>query len=325
MSPDAELRAALGRVVATGAAAPLPGEETAALWRLLAGSASEDVAFGRMLEPHLDALAILAQARGAGVDVDEALRSVGAGSSSSWGVFAAEGGDEPVRAQERRGAWTLTGVKPWCSLAGVLSHALVTAWVGDERALFAIDLRGPGVAAAEGPWHARGLPQIVSAPIELRDVPAAAIGGPGWYLRRPGFSWGGMSVAAVWWGGAGPLVDALRRAAGREGADQVARVAAGRADALHWAAGRALEHAAARIDAGAAATEAKLLAARTRAVVAEAVRQILDLERRTLGPGPVVADEAHARRVADLELYVRQDHGDRDLARLAGLAETEPS
>jgi hypothetical protein len=35
-----------------------------------------------------------------------------------------------------------------------------------------------------------------------------------------------------------------------------------------------------------------------------------------LGPAPLGFDEDHARRVADLELYVRQHHAERDLARL---------
>jgi hypothetical protein len=35
-----------------------------------------------------------------------------------------------------------------------------------------------------------------------------------------------------------------------------------------------------------------------------------------LGPAPLAFDEDHARRVADLELYLRQHHAERDLARL---------
>ena len=35
-----------------------------------------------------------------------------------------------------------------------------------------------------------------------------------------------------------------------------------------------------------------------------------------LGPAPLAFDEEHARRVADLTLYIRQHHGDRDLAAL---------
>jgi len=43
-----------------------------------------------------------------------------------------------------------------------------------------------------------------------------------------------------------------------------------------------------------------------------------------MGPEPLVRDPAHARRVAELQLYVRQTHADRDLealGRLVGGAE----
>lgn len=301
---------------AVGTLVPLPGHGTAERWRFLAETAARDVAAARMLEPHLDALAILAEARAAGADAFP--------SDGTWGVFAAEGGDRPVRAEQATdGGWRLSGTKPWCSLAAHLDRALVTAWVGEERGLFAIDLTADGVDAHEGPWHARGLSAIVSAPIDLDAVPAVPVGEPGWYLRRPGFADGGMGVAAVWWGGALPLVDAVVTAATRPGADQLSTVFAGRADAAAWSASVILADAARAVDAGTrdgrTPEDAKLLAARVRTVAAAAVREILDLEARGLGPGPVTISESHARRVADLELYVRQDHADRDLARLGRL------
>ena len=40
---------------------------------------------------------------------------------------------------------------------------------------------------------------------------------------------------------------------------------------------------------------------------------------RALGPGPLAHDADHARHVADLEVYVRQHHGERDLAALGAL------
>ncbi len=40
---------------------------------------------------------------------------------------------------------------------------------------------------------------------------------------------------------------------------------------------------------------------------------------RALGPAPLTFDEEHARRVADLTVYVRQHHGDRDLARTGAM------
>ena len=40
---------------------------------------------------------------------------------------------------------------------------------------------------------------------------------------------------------------------------------------------------------------------------------------RALGPAPYATDAAHAQRVADLEVYIRQDHAERDLATLGEL------
>lgn len=305
-------------LVGVGAAAPLPGQgETAELWNLLAGIAATDVAMARVLEPHLDALAILAQARAEITDLDDDLARVNAGAHSTWGVFAAEGPGVRLEAHATAGRWHLTGTKPWCSLANDLSHALVTAWVSSEqRALFAVDLRAAGVAPHLGPWVARGLPRVVSAPVDFDDVAAVPVGDAGWYLRRAGFAWGGMGVAAIWWGAAVPLGDAVRRAAARAGADQLAATFAGRADSALWSARAVLAEAAELVDAGVTPAEAKLLAARVREVVAEAAERILLVADRALGAAPLATEEHHARRVADLHLYLRQHHAERDAARL---------
>jgi hypothetical protein len=53
-----------------------------------------------------------------------------------------------------------------------------------------------------------------------------------------------------------------------------------------------------------------------RAVVAGAAERAIRQVGHALGPAPLAFDEEHARRVADLELYVRQHHAERDLARL---------
>lgn len=287
-------------------------------WSLLAAVARSDVAAARILEPHLDALTILEQARRDGAAVD--LSSIAAGRDSSWGVFAAEGAGMRLEARADAGGWRIDGTKPWCSLAQHLSHALVTAWVGDERRLFAVGLRAPSVRPRSGPWFARGLSQVVSAPVDFTSVPAVPVGEPGWYLRRPGFAAGGIGVAACWWGAALPLRDALLDAARRDGADQLSRLHLGRVDTALWSARLALQSAAREMDGLDAASEAPAppgtLAARVRAVVADAVGMTLTETARALGPLPLVADDAHARRVADLELYLRQHHGERDVARI---------
>ena len=40
---------------------------------------------------------------------------------------------------------------------------------------------------------------------------------------------------------------------------------------------------------------------------------------RALGAGPLCHDEAHSRAVADLTVYLRQHHAERDLAQLGAL------
>lgn len=304
-----------------GGAAPVPGAgSTADLWLALATLAAHDVGAARAVEPHLDATAILDQAREAGTVVLPARASSAEG--STWGVFAAEGPGAKLVAEPADGArasWTLSGTKPWCSLAGVLDGALVTAWVGDERRLFAVDLRQPGVEVVPGAWHARGLVEIPSGPVTFASVPATPVGEPGWYLRRPGFEWGGIAVAACWYGGAVGVAGALLRSAVARDPDPWVLRALGVVDERLGDARRALEEAAVAVDSGrAVGQEARLLAKRTRATVAHAAEDVLAAVGGALGPAPLASDPEHAKRVADLELYLRQRHASKDDASLGG-------
>lgn len=135
------------------------------------------------------------------------------------------------------GAWTLTGDKPWCSLAGRLDHALVTAHVAEGRRLFAVDLHDPGVAVADVRWVARGLSEVASPPARFDRVPAVPVGETGWYLQRPGFAWGAIRVAACWLGGTRALLDSLRAdLAARRDPGEIRLYNLGSADAAVWAA-----------------------------------------------------------------------------------------
>jgi len=218
--------------------------------------------------------------------------------------------------------WQLDGTKPWCSLAGLLSHALVTAHVlrqdGEPgRRLFAVDLRQSGITVDDDAWAARGLSQITSGPVDFSAVAADAVGDEGWYLRRPGFAWGGIGVAAVWCGGAVGMARTLYDDAQGGTPDQIALAHLGAVDAAVTAASLALAAAATAIDAGEADGPAgSLLAARVRAIVARAVDEVIFHIGHALGPAPLALDARHAQRVADLQLYVRQHHAERDDAAL---------
>ncbi|MDT4930900.1 MAG: hypothetical protein QOF92_3767 [Pseudonocardiales bacterium] len=294
---------------------PLPGcGATAERWQLLALAAEVDLSAARILEAHSDALAILGEAGEAPP-------------GGTWGVFAAESCEARLDAYDDGAATVLVGTKPWCSLAGSLDHALVTARAGSGRGLYAVDLRHSSVTAdSPATWVARGLANITSAPVEFDSTPARAVGAEGWYLRRPGFAWGGIGVAACWYGGALGLFRTLREfSAKRDG--ELNRLHVGTVDAALHGAAAALGEAAALVDSGHAAGAAgEILALRVRAVVADAVERTLRQVGHALGPGPLAFDERHARRAADLELYVRQHHAERDLAALgAALGERDGS
>jgi len=295
---------------------PPPGAgETILRWEVLAALGAHDLQVARASEPHLDALAIL----------DEAGRSDLTGQGLRWGVFAAEGPGVRLEARELAdGSWSLTGAKPWCSLGSQLERGLVTAWVDDERrGMFAVDLTDDRVTPAAGAtWAPTGLRDIPSGPLSFDAAPATPVGEPGWYLTRDGFSWGGIGVAAVWYGGAVALHRRMLRQVGGRPLDQVGQLHLGAADAALHGARSVLAETAAAVDAGAVTGAAGQVAAlRARQIVADAVDVVLRHAAHGLGPAPLVEAE-HARRVADLQLYVRQHHGERDAAAL-GRALTE--
>ncbi|WP_066300542.1 acyl-CoA dehydrogenase [Arthrobacter luteolus] len=311
--------AALSLIKPAGALAPLPGQgSTFRLWELLATLGAADLTAARVVEPHLDAAAILAQA--AEEESDGRYAADGMDSfAGAWGVYAAEAPGAVLSAREHDdGSWHLTGTKPWCSLAGQLDYAVVTAHTGPQaRRAFAVDLRLPGVREGRGLWVSRGLASVESTAVDFNGVPAVPVGGDNWYLDRSGFAWGGMGVAACWYGGAVGVARRLVSASRDRKPDQIAHMLIGQADASLHAARRVLAAAAEDVDAGRAdgATGA-ILAHRVRAVAAGAAERVLAAAAHGLGPGPLTADEEYARRVADLQVYVRQHHAERDHAAL---------
>jgi alkylation response protein AidB-like acyl-CoA dehydrogenase len=287
-----------------------PGEGgTADLWETLATLASADLGAARVVEPHLDALAILGQA---GEPVPDGV----------WGVFAAEGGDDPLTATLADDI-LLTGTKPWCSLAGRLDGALVTAAAADgTRGLYTVSLHDPGVAVIPGAWHARGLTELASGPVRFTEVLATPVGAPGWYLTRPGFEWGGIGVAACWFGGAVGIARTVHAAAA-ERPNPFLLMHLGAIDRGLQDARRALAEAAVLVDARAGGD--RVLAKRVRATVAAVAEDVIIRAGHALGPAPLALDADHAKRVADLTLYIRQHHAERDLESLGSALAGEPA
>lgn len=296
-----------------GHSLPRPQQgNTLQLWESLATLGAADLTAARVIEPHLDALAILDQGGQGGMHPDD----------STWGVFAAQGPGQQLLATPAQDGWRLDGHKPWCSLADDLSHALVTARTDVGMQLFAIDLRQPGITTTGRPWSAMGLPTVPSRGLLLANVPAVPVGGAGWYTQRPGFSWGGVGVAAIWHGAATALARRLHRHCLSREPDQIALWQLGSADQALWSSRSSFQSAAAVVDPPAAGTSVPtptldtpaLIAARVRATAVSTAESILTLTAHGMGPEPLAFEPEHAQRVADLELYLRQDHAERSLA-----------
>lgn len=290
---------------------PLPGGgQTAARFGALRDVAAQDLALVRLVEGHLDAVAILA----------EAGRPEPVGLS---GVWAADPPDGRVTARRSEGGgWVLHGTKRWCSGAGALDRTLITAHADDGYRLFDVALDHTGIQIDSARWQAVGMADSATADVACADVALAAdsaVGAPGWYLQRPGFWGGGIGVAACWFGGAVGATCALRAAVGRRTDDHHGLAHLGAAESLCAAMQAHLDAAAAALDNGLAGPALRRLAWEVRAAVERLAPEVLDHAVRGIGAGGITGDRAMARRVADLPVYLRQHHAERDLEALGRL------
>ena len=294
---------------------PAPGSgHTAQRWSKLAALTEHDVVAGRLAEAHADAIAILAELGGPAPQRGQL-----------WGVWAAEAPEAVVVAHDDGATARLEGTKAWCSGAGLCSHALVTARRDDNsRQLFAIDLQQPQVIPLTHSWRNAGMCDSDTRSVQFTNAPAVAVGEPGAYLDRPGFWHGAIGVAACWLGGARAVAGPLYRAVGDERTsaahDVHAHAHLGAVDAALAAAEAMLWSAAVYVDAQSHDGRGELVARRVRAVAEHAVDEALIRTGRALGPAPLALDAKHAQRVADLAIYVRQSHAERDLAELGQAA-----
>ncbi|HJQ01970.1 MAG TPA: hypothetical protein VJ851_10235 [Jatrophihabitans sp.] len=291
---------------------PRPGGgNTLGRWRALAAVAAEDLALVKLFEGHADALAIIGE-----------LAGPAPAPGSTWATWAAEPPSARVLLRQARGTARLSGRKAWCSGAGAVSDAVLTAWDEHGRQCLAmVRLDQVGVRITAEGWHAVGMGRVDSGDVLFDDVPATMLGRPGDYLNRPGFWHGGAGIAACWYGGLVPLAEELaRRVAGGE--DPHASAHLGAVDAALGGARAALRAAARWIDDN-PQRDAEALALRVRGIVEEAVAAVLHHAGRALGAGPLCRDPALAQRFADLPVFVRQSHAERDLAVLGDLVAKE--
>ncbi|WP_244826770.1 acyl-CoA dehydrogenase [Caballeronia sp. TF1N1] len=295
---------------------PLPGRgATRERWRALGAVAAFDLALVKLYEGHTDALAILAE-------LDEEHHA----SNEAWGVWAAEPPNARLAAigNPESDDVLLHGVKAWCSGAASVTHALVTAWnERGEPMLAAVDIRQPGVKVTREGWFAVGMQASASVDVHFDNVPARRIGKPGSYVERPGFWQGGAGIAACWFGAAAGIARFVEKGA-RRGADPYKLAHLGAIDTTLCATAALLRETAAFIDREPQAN-AMLAAMRARLAAERCAAHVIEHAGRALGAAPLCRDDHFAHLMADLPVFIRQSHAERDEASLAEhLLEREP-
>ncbi|OWY29027.1 acyl-CoA dehydrogenase [Herbaspirillum robiniae] len=291
-------------------ALPLPGSgATLERWRVLAAVAGRDLSLLKLYEAHTDALAILAE--GGFTDIPPL---------SVWGVWCAEppGAVLHARPIAAEGQLVLDGEKRWCSGAMSATHALLSYRDEQEQAcLAAVDLDQDGISVEDDAWKSVGMAATRTATIKLTAVHATPIGAPGFYLERPGFWHGAIGIAAGWYGAGATLAEKLRQAL-RNRNDPHALAHLGGAHCQLSGALNQLREAARFIDAN-PVTSVSRLALSARLQVEAASQAVISHAGRALGPAPYCLDRHSARILADLPLFLRQSHAERDLVQLGSL------
>lgn len=289
----------------------VPGDgATGARWLALFDlAAAGDVSGARLCEAHLDATAILAEA-------GQAPRP-----GALYGVWASV---RPDGRDVELVDGSLRGVKSFASGVGLVDRALIEVMCDGRRQLVDAAVAvvpvgdrwhsDDGRRTATIDWHNQGLVATNTGTVcfdAADDV--ETVGPPDWYLERPGFWHGACGPAACWGGGAAGLVSERT-----SGGDPHRLAAAGAIEADVWSMRALLRQAGDEAD----RTPDDLDAARWRAralrhAIHELATGVVDTFMRAYGPRPMVEHGGAGRRIADVQLYLRQHHGRADLEALA--------
>ncbi len=278
---------------------PSPGSgRTAERHQRIFAAGHEDLSLAKLAEAHWDAVAIL---REAGRQPEPGAR---------YAVWASEIPGRELQMDDT----SISGTKDFCSGAGLVNRALVTAGAGGAT-LIEIDLQAaPKRLAVDGSgWAVNAFRATETSAIRFDRYPVAAVlGERNWYVERAGFWQGACGPAAAWAGGAAGLLDLVMKSTRDD-----PHTAAHRA-AIHsnvWETRSLLNTAAAEFD-GDPQGNAMVTALTIRHLVEQACTDTLRRFARCMGPAPLAKHADIARRYAELDLFLRQSHAERDLEAL---------
>jgi alkylation response protein AidB-like acyl-CoA dehydrogenase len=273
----------------------------------------EDLTLAKLIEAHWDAVSILI----------EAGRTPSPG--VLYAVWAAEVPGNSLELSRTSGHVFLHGSKAFCTGSHLADRALVTV-THPTHQLVDVDLRTheAHVRFDASSWHTPAFAATRTAIATVSGIPLEEtnlIGAEHWYLDRPGFWHGALGPAACWAGGAAGLVDyAQTQRQTQRKSDPHTLAHLGAMQAAVWGMQACLRTAGSEIDADPLnKVAAQRRALTVRHLVEQSCTDILRRFSRAFGPHPLVSNESIGRRYAELDLYLRQSHAERDLAPLGDL------
>jgi hypothetical protein len=274
--------------------------------------ARENISLAKILEAHWDAVSILFEAN---KKINPHLL---------YGVWASEIPNKTLQLEKKGDKYILNGSKMFCSGAGLIDRALITATYLNPI-LIEVDLRKNAnqIEICHDTWITTAFKETNTSTVTFKNVlieQSDIVGDNNWYVTRKGFWAGAMGPAACWGGGAAGLLD-YALTTQRNDPHTLAHLAAMKANV--WGIKACLEAAAAEIDQH--TFHLQELALQARHLIEQLSTDILRRFARAFGPFPLACIAHINQRYQELDLFLRQNHGERDLENLGKLIkEAEP-
>jgi alkylation response protein AidB-like acyl-CoA dehydrogenase len=305
---------------------PLPadggdwGAATDLLCSLLTTIGSGNLSVGRLFEAHVNALHLLGRY---GTASQRSAARQAAGRGELHALWVTDPAVDGLRLIPIRDRWRMAGGKMFCSGAGHVAHAVVTATMENGERQMLIVPTGQGEQAELLPGQLQGMRSAVTGMVDFTGVEigrGALLGCPGDYLREPDFSCGAWRVSAVALGGLCALLDVTTEDLhSRDRIDEPSQLARLGHAMIARETSRLWVRNAARIaeDKRAEPNEAVAYVGLTRIAVEAACLDVMRLVQRSLGLSAFRRGHPAERICRDLGTYLRQPAPDAVLSEAA--------
>ena len=274
-----------------------------------------NLALGRLFEAHVNAVRLATRFGDAAL-----LGRIGEGGPAGLWVTDPPGGGLTIA------DGVVHGAKQFCSGAGHVAHAVVTATDTSGQVRLVYLALGEGTVATRLPSSLAGMRAASTGQVAFHGAPATVFGEPGDYLREPDFSCGAWRTSAATLGGLDALVEQCRlqlRARGRAG-DPHQQARFGQALMAAETARLWLAEAAHRAEAADAGADAVAYVGLARLAVEQACLDTIALVQRSLGVAAMQRGNPVERLCRDLATYLRQPAADMVLTEAAALHLEKP-